>query len=114
MSELVDQKLRADKIKADAPESNVSTDAIFLALQLGAKSKSRPYTYAYRDPDMPPPEWIAEALIALQGRSLTIRSFLLCADRFPVEPGESRAVGRWLRDSRRKPYKSHGDVKFRI
>lgn len=111
-ADIVADMAKADEIKRAAPGSAVSIDAVFLALRLRVAHKPRKYHRS--DRDAPAPTWFAEALVALEGRSLTIGGFLTLSGRAPAPRGESYAVGQWLRASGRKPYKCGGEQRFRI
>lgn len=111
-AEIIADMAKADEIKSAAPGSAVSADAVFLALQMRARQKPRKYHRS--DWDAPPPDWFAEALTLLKGRALTIGGFLMLSGRGHASRGERYAVGRWLRGSGREPYKSGGELRFRI
>ena len=110
--DLIEDILRAESIKQAAPGSAVTEDAIFLALRLRPRSAER--QTVRRASSSPPPAWFALALQDLRGRSLTIREFLTLSRRQDATINEARDVGRWLRESGRTSYKSHGWRKFRI
>lgn len=113
--EIIDQIMRADAIKAQVPQSGVSADAIFARLwNDGRKRSISPNRFHKSQRDLPPPDWFNQALVDLSGRALTIGGFLTLSGRGDAKRPERCAVGKWLRDSGRRPFKRGGDQLFRI
>lgn len=105
--QIIEAAQRAERIKAAVPLA-VSTDAIFSAIIHSKPGRSG------AKPNVEPPGWFAEALLAMKGQSLDIGQFMRLAGRVPVTRKEARAVGRCLRASGRKPRKCSGRQLFDI
>lgn len=108
--QITEAMARADRIKATAPASAVTADAIFVAICTGTRTAR-----ARRPPsESDAPEWFAHALKALQGKRLTVGRFMVLAGKTPATKAEKNAVGRWLRASGREPKRQGGEQLFMI
>jgi hypothetical protein len=101
---------RADRIKEVVPASEVSADAIFIALRMAEKPR-RGYT-KQQHPE--PPPWFYDALAQFQGQILTIGRFAFLAGKMAMNKRERNALGAWLRGTGRRPSKSGGEQVFTI
>jgi hypothetical protein len=101
---------RAERIKEVVPSTEVSADAIFIALRMAEKPR-RGYT-KQQHPE--PPPWFYEALAHFQGQKLTIGRFAFMAGKVAMNKRERNALGAWLRGTGRRPSKSGGEQVFTI
>lgn len=103
----------ADQLKAKAPNSAVTADAIFLALRglpAGRRAKRANRTPSYGLP----PQKFHDALAYLKGRSLTIGEFTTLSGMGPAGKQQRNAIGAWLRTTGRMPRKSGARQVFDI
>jgi len=112
--QIIEAARHAERITAIVPNLPVTKDAVFLAIILGKRKPGRPPVRLKAPIPSDPPEWFTDALVALNGKMLTIGQFMLGAGRFPATKAEKNAVGHWLRASGRKPIKRGGKQVFAI
>ena len=108
-NQIVEDMIRAEHLKAAAPHSGVSVDALFKELRRLRTLKIRPSIKTAA-----PPDWFHEGVAALSGQSLTIGEFLARIDRRSADKRERNDVGIWLRAAGRKTRRSGGRVVFKI
>lgn len=102
----------ADRIKAKAPESAVTADAIFLALRASSR-QAKPVLPYSGSAGLPCPKFHA-ALDSLKGQALTVGEFMMLGGMMPARKPQKDAVGLWLRASGRKPRSTGGRRVFDI
>lgn len=112
--QIIEAAQRAERIKAVMPNICVTTDALFVAIVLGKRKPGRPHVRLKALVPGEPPEWFSNGLLSLKGKTLTIGEFMVLAGHFPVTRPEAVAVGRWLRESGRHPFKRNGKQLFAI
>ena len=120
--QIVHNMIRADQIKASAPTSAVSADAIFIALCAASKENQRveqsslSSTLPLRVPisSGEPPVVFLEALARLKGRALTVGEFMAHAGMLPADKRQRNAVGAWLRAAGCRRRKSGARAVFDI
>lgn len=107
--QLIEDMAHADRLKADAPDSGVSVDALFSELRRLRRLQKR-----VAESQGTPPDWFYEELTKQRGRALTIGEFLLLAGRESANKRERNEVGVWLRAIGLKPRKYAGKAVFDI
>lgn len=87
--EIFEDMLLADSLKAAAPGSGVSADALFAELRRMRQPRG------WRHPGAPPepPAWFQQQVSSLRGRALTIGEILLLAGREDANKRERNEVG---------------------